>query len=230
MLGLVVQILVFILVVSKLSFLGASKIRLSLRSPQQNTGNYKCIQKAKHNNHTQIIPNILKSKSSKIPKNQKHPNIPKIPKIPKIPNIPKMTNIQRNPKFHKSPKFQKSKNPEIPEIQKSKNPKLQQSKTFHIYGILQNILDLGILGFWNFGTLDFWILGFWKFGFLEFWILGSVAIPVLLFDRNAASENQPKSDQQKGRFRTGFYSVVKGSACRRGVATFLYIYICNIHI
>ena len=62
----------------------------------------------------------------------------------------------------------------------------------------------------------FGFLGFWIFGILDVWILGSFACPVLLFDTNAASENEPKSDQQKSRFRTSFYSVLKGSACRGG--------------
>ena len=48
---------------------------------------------------------------------------------------------------------------------------------------------------------------------------------IMLFDTNAASENEPSSDQQKSKFRVGFYSVLKRSACRRGVT----IYIC-IHI
>ena len=65
--------------------------------------------------------------------------------------------------------------------------------------------------------------------FLDFWILGSFAFPVLLFDTNSASENEPKSDQQRNRFRTGFYSVWKGSACRwggwAGVTIYTYIYI-----
>ena len=65
------------------------------------------------------------------------------------------------------------------------------------------------MDFGNFGVLEFW-----TFGFLGFWILRSLAFPVLLFDTNAASENEPKSDQQKSRVRTGFYSV-KGSACPR---------------
>ena len=62
-----------------------------------------------------------------------------------------------------------------------------------------------------FGSFDVWILGV-----LDFWILGSFGFPVLLFDRKAASANEPKSDQQESRFRTGFYSVVKGTACYTG--------------
>ena len=55
------------------------------------------------------------------------------------------------------------------------------------------------------------------------------AFPVLLFDTNAASENEPKADQQKKRFRNGFYSVLKGSACRRGVTIYMYmdVYVCR---
>ena len=34
-------------------------------------------------------------------------------------------------------------------------------------------------------------------GILDFWILGSFAVLVLLFDTHDASENEPKSDQQK---------------------------------
>ena len=58
------------------------------------------------------------------------------------------------------------------------------------------------------------VLEFLVFGIWDCWILGSFAFPVLLFDTIAASENEPKSDQ-KSRFRAGFYSVLKGSACRR---------------
>ena len=61
------------------------------------------------------------------------------------------------------------------------------------------------------------------------WILRSFAFPVLVFDTNAASENEPKSDQSKNRFRTGFYSGLKGSACRRGgdhIYIHIYIYMC----
>ena len=67
----------------------------------------------------------------------------------------------------------------------------------------------------------------WSVGFLDVWILGSgfFAFPVLLFDRNAASENEPKSEQQKNRFCTGVYNVLKGSACRR-VGGNPYLYLC----
>ena len=50
------------------------------------------------------------------------------------------------------------------------------------------------------------------------WILGSCAFPVYT---NAASKNQPESDHQTSRLRTGFYSVLQGSACRRGVTIYI---------
>ena len=70
---------------------------------------------------------------------------------------------------------------------------------------------------------------------LDFGILGSLAFPVLLFDTNAASKNEPKSNQQKSRLGTGFYSALKGSACRRGgdhIYIYIYIYICvhGLHV
>ena len=74
-----------------------------------------------------------------------------------------------------------------------------------------------------FETSGCWICGFLAFEF--FWILGSFVFSVLLLDTNAASVNEPKSDQQKNRFRTGLYNVLKGFACRRG-GDHIYIYIC----
>ena len=65
--------------------------------------------------------------------------------------------------------------------------------------------------------LDFWNLGFW--------ILGSFAFPVLLFDTNAASENEPKSYQQKSRFRTVFLPCFDGVCVSSGGEVTIYIYI-----
>ena len=103
--------------------------------------------------------------------------------------------------------YQKSKTPniqtsKIQKVQKSKN--IQESKNQKIQI--------------NFGLLDFSI-----FGILDFWSLGPLAFSVLLFVTKAASENQPKCDQQKSRLRTVFFCVLKGSACRRGGADHMYI-------
>ena len=114
-------------------------------------------------------------------------------------------------------------------LQIPKKPKPQNSKG----PILQDSVDVKSFGF--FGFLDFRIFKlfeFWNFGFLDFWILGSFVFPVLLFDTNSASESEPKSDQQKSRFRTGFYSVLKGYACRKGgdhTCTYVCIYL-SIHL
>ena len=91
----------------------------------------------------------------------------------------------------------------------AKNPKIQS------FSHLRNLAK----------KLDFWIAGF-----LDFWILRSLAFPVLLFDTNAASENGPKSDQQKRQVSHWFYSVLKGSACRRGGDhIYIYTYIFFLH-
>ena len=53
-------------------------------------------------------------------------------------------------------------------------------------------------------------------GCLGCWILGSFAFPILLFDRNAASENEPKFRPRKKQVSQWFLQCfeLKGSACR----------------
>ena len=51
-LGVILLTLVLMLVISKVSFLSASQIRLILRNPQENIRNYRCMPKTKHNKHT----------------------------------------------------------------------------------------------------------------------------------------------------------------------------------
>ena len=126
-------------------------------------------------------------------------------------------------KYQKTSKLQKSNNPKT-KVQNSEPPKIQKlkiqktTKNPKFIKSMESCKKAWILGF-----LDFSILGIW-----DLWILGSFAFPVLLFDMNAASENEPKSDQQKSRFRIGVYSILKGSACRRGRT--MYIYICISYV
>ena len=85
-------------------------------------------------------------------------------------------------------------------IFKSKNTKIQKSKNMYQIRFYE----------------EFWIFGFWTFGFLifNFWDL-SLSLSSS-FNTNAASKNEPTSDHQKSRFRTGLYSVLKRSACHGG--------------
>ena len=73
--------------------------------------------------------------------------------------------------------------------------------------------SFGCLHGWIFGSFDFWI--FKSLDFYVFLDSGIFRLPVLLFDTNATSKNEAKSDQLKRRFRTVFFPrVLKGSACR----------------
>ena len=154
------------LVISKLGFLGASKIRQSSEASREDLK----------------LQAYTKSKAQQIHKIQN--------------TIPKS----------KNPKFQTSKNPQIQNSQIPKNQTfLRDSVDVKIFGCLDffEFGSLGILDFWILGFLAFGIFGFLDFGFLDFCILGSLTFLVLLFDRNAASQTEPNSGQQKSGFRTG---------------------------
>ena len=100
---------------------------------------------------------------------------------------PQQTNkVQNHQKTLQMSEIQNSKHPKT---QKSKNPKIQESKLFQDSVDVKNLRFLDLWIFKVLFFLDFWIFGI--FGIFDVWILGSFAFPVLLFDMNAASENEP---------------------------------------
>ena len=147
--------------------------------------------------------NVYQKQSTTIKQNTKPKNTTNIKTF-------KTLKIQKS-KTQKKSKHQKIKAAKSQYSKNRKNPKIKNRK---VQTFFQDSLDVKSFGILFFKVFFFSISGFLEFG--VFWILGSFAFPVLLFDANAASENEPKSDQQKSSFRTGLYSVLKGSACRIG--------------